>query len=205
MEDMLGSDLVAAALRRIEAAHQLPCSAVDLDASLWLRVDSFSLLQALVYLAGRLVDEFEVRHVDLRLSAAGERAHLDLIWSGQVMSTETVMSWEMDPMKIGGETTPLTVRDVVERHGGAFWFERERGRHQAFFRFLLPLVSPQEQQDAADLVRSESRADYYDFDLFQASSQARALADRKLSELSYTVFDTETTGLDPSKIGRAHV
>ncbi len=198
MEDMLGSDLVAAALRRIEVAHQLPCSAVDLDASLWLRVDSFSLLQALVYLAGRLVDEFEVRHVDLRLSAAGERAHLDLIWSGQVMSTETVMSWEMDPMKIGGETTPLTVRDVVERHGGAFWFERERVRHQAFFRFLLPLASPQERPDAADLVRSDSRAEYYDFDLFQASSQARALADRKLSELSYTVFDTETTGLDPS-------
>ncbi|MGH8830248.1 MAG: exonuclease domain-containing protein [Polaromonas sp.] len=198
MEDMLGSDLVAAALRRIEAAHQLPCSAVDLDASLWLRVDSFSLLQALVYLAGRLVDEFKVRHVDLRLCAAGERAHLDLIWSGQAMSTETVMSWEMDPMKIGGETTPLTVRDVVERHGGAFWFERERVRHQAFFRFLLPLASPQEQQDTADLVRSDSRAEYYDFDLFEASSQARALADRKLSELSYTVFDTETTGLDPS-------
>ncbi|UUZ69525.1 hypothetical protein LP416_08760 [Polaromonas sp. P2-4] len=101
MEDMLGTDLVAAVLRRIEVAHQLPCSAVDLDASLWLRVDSFSLLQALVYLAGRLVDEFEVRHVDLRLSAAGERAHLDLIWSDQVMSTETVMGWEMDPMKIG--------------------------------------------------------------------------------------------------------
>lgn len=198
MEDMLGSDLAAAALRRIEVAHQLPCSAAELDASLWLRVDSFSLLQALVYLAGRLVDEFKVRHVDLRLSAAGERAHLDLIWSGQVMSTETVMSWEMDPMKIGGETTPLTVHDVVERHGGAFWFERERVRHQAFFRFLLPLASPQEQPDAADLVRSDSRAEYYDFDLFQASSQARELADRKLSELSYTVFDTETTGLDPS-------
>ncbi len=196
MEDMLGSDLVAAALRRIEVA--LPCSAVDLDASLWLRVDSFSLLQALVYLAGRLVDEFKVRHVDLRLCAAGERAHLDLIWSGQVMSTESVMSWEMDPMKIGGETTPLTVRDVVERHGGAFWYERERVGHQAFFRFLLPLARPQEQPDAADLVRSDSRAEYYDFDLFAASSQARALADRKLSELSYTVFDTETTGLDPS-------
>ncbi|HEY3049036.1 MAG TPA: exonuclease domain-containing protein [Polaromonas sp.] len=198
MEDMLGSDLVAAALRRIELAHPLSCNAVDLDASLWLRVDSFSLLQALVYLAGRLVGEFEVRHVDLRLSAAGEHAHLDLVWSDQVMSTETVMGWDLDPMKIGSESTPLTVRDVVERHGGAFWFERERVRHQALFRFLLPLASPQEQLDAAGLVRSDSRPEYYDFDLFQASSQARELADRRLTELSYTVFDTETTGLDPS-------
>ena len=198
MEDMLGSDLVAAALRRIEQAHRVPGGAPDVDAALWLRVDSFSLLQVLVYLTGRLVDEFEVRHFELRLSAAGERAHLDLVWSGQVMSTETVMSWEMDPMKVGDETTPLTVRDVVERHGGAFWFERERVRHQALFRFLLPLANAREPMEAADLMHSDSRPEYYDFDLFQANEQARELADRRLIDLSYTVFDTETTGLEPS-------
>ena len=31
--------------------------------------------------------------------AAGTRAQLDLVWSGQAMSTETVMSWEMEPMR----------------------------------------------------------------------------------------------------------
>lgn len=199
MEDMLGADLVAAAMRRIDAAHGLPCGASELDASIWLRVDSFSLLQALVYLAGRLKDEFEIRHLDLRLSAAGEHAHLDLIWSGQVMSTETVMTWELDPIRIGVESTPLTVRDVVERHGGAFWFERERVRHQAFFRFLLPLASPQAQLETATLGQGDSRPEYYDFDLFELSGQARELADRKLSDLSFTVFDTETTGLEPSQ------
>jgi DNA polymerase III subunit epsilon len=199
MEDMLGADLVAAAMRRIDAAHGLPCGASELDASIWLRVDSFSLLQALVYLAGRLKDEFEIRHLDLRLSAAGEHAHLDLIWSGQVMSTETVMTWELDPIRIGAESTPLTVRDVVERHGGAFWFERERVRHQAFFRFLLPLASPQAQLETATLGQGDSRPEYYDFDLFELSGQARELADRKLSDLSFTVFDTETTGLEPSQ------
>jgi hypothetical protein len=61
------------------------------------------------------------------------------------MSTETVMSWEMDAMRFGAESSPLTVRDVVERHGGEMWFERERVRHQAFFRFLLPLASVQER------------------------------------------------------------
>ena len=98
-----------------------------------------------MYLSGRLADEFEVRFVQLRLgNATGSpgKAQLDLIWSGPAVSTETVMSWEMDPMKVGGETVRLTVRDVVERHGGAFWFERERVRHQAFFRFLLPLAEP---------------------------------------------------------------
>jgi DNA polymerase-3 subunit epsilon len=102
-------------------------------------------------------------------------------------------------MKVGNETTRLTVRDVVERHSGAFWFERERVRHQAFFRFLLPLANPQEQLDATAFVKNESRPEYYDFDLFKTTEQTRNLDDRLLSELTYTVFDTETTGLNPSQ------
>lgn len=202
LEDMLGADLVSAAIRRIESLTALKASTLDVDASLWLKVESFSLLQALSYLAGRLADEFNVRYVQLRLEAAGGsagKAHLDLIWAGQAMSTETVMSWEMDAMKVGAESSRLTVRDVVERHGGAFWFERERIRHQAFFRFLLPLANPQEQVHAATFLPSESRPEYYDFDLFKTTEQTRTLDDRRLSELSYTVFDTETTGLNPSQ------
>ena len=202
LEDMLGTDLLAAALRRIETVTGLPASVLEADTALWLKVESFSLLQALVYLAGRLSDEFGVRFVQLRLSPASGspgKAQLDLIWSGQVMSTETVMSWEMDAVRVGGETTRLTVRDVVDRHGGAFWFERERARHQAFFRFLLPMAEPAENLSTASFVRGESRPEYYDFDLFKATEQTRTLDDRRLSELVYTVFDTETTGLDPAQ------
>ena len=201
LEDMLGSDLVSAAARRIEALRGPRVQSDDIDATLWLKVDSFSLLQALAYLAERLADEYDIRVVMLRLAAAPQdsRAHLDLIWQGQTMSTETVMSWQMDAMTAGGERSPLSVRDVVERHGGEFWLERERVRHRAFFRFLLPLASEREQLDVATFVPQGSRPEYYDFDLFRATESSRELADRPLAELAYTVFDTETTGLNPGE------
>ncbi|MFT3953550.1 MAG: exonuclease domain-containing protein [Piscinibacter sp.] len=199
LEDMLGADLVAAAVRRIEAQCGCRVAAHEVDASLWLKVDSFSLLQTLVYLAGRLVDEYGLKMVQLRLAEAGGRARLDLAWIGQAMSTETVMGWETDAMRIGAESLALTVRDVVERHDGAFWFERERVRHESFFRLLLPLAAGGEQLAAAQIVRTESRPEVYDFDLFRASEQSRELADRPLAELAYTVFDTETTGLNPGE------
>ena len=199
VEEMLGADLVSAALRRIEDRCQMRAEASEVDDTLWLKVDSFALLQALAYLAGRLNEEFDIKTVQLRLSAAGPRAHLDLVWSGQAMSTETVMGWQMDPMRIGADSTPMTVRDVAERHGGEFWFERERVRHLAFFRFLLPLATPQEQLAATAVEHNDSRPEYYDFDLFKTSDLSRALDDRPLIDLSYTVFDTETTGLAPSQ------
>lgn len=202
LEDMLGADLVSAALRRIEIVTGLPASSIDVNPTLWLKVESFSLLQTLVYLAGRLKDAFDVRYVQVRLELASGsvgKAQLDLVWSGQAMSNETVMSWEMDSMTAGTESVGLTVRDVVERHGGAFWFERERARHEAFFRILLPLADPRDQIDALSFVRSESRPEYYDFDLFKTTEQTRSLDDRRLVDLAYTVFDTETTGLEPSQ------
>ncbi len=201
LEDMLGADLVSAALRRIETVTGLPASAQEVNPVLWLKVESFSLLQALVYLSGRLAEEFAVRFVQLRLDLAtgsAGKAQLDLVWSGQAMSNETVMSWEMDAMTVGSETTGLSVRDVIERHGGAFWFERERARHQAFFRILLPLADPRDQIDALSYVHSDSRPEYYDFDLFKTTEQTRSLDERRLVDLVYTVFDTETTGLEPS-------
>jgi len=219
LEDMLGADLVAAALLRIEAVHGCRATAAEVDAALWLRVDSYSLIQALLHLTGRLVEDTGLQRVRIRLQPSGERAQLDLVWAGPAMSppgrrqgelpsaqhearllsTETVMTWETEPLQVGQDRSTLTVRDVVERHGGAFWFERERARQEAFFRFLLPLAGEAQPLDAAAMAPQASRPEFYDFDLFAQGSPDAALAERSLADLAYTVFDTETTGLAPSQ------
>jgi DNA polymerase-3 subunit epsilon len=202
LEDMLGADLVLAAQQRIAAHCGRDMADVVLDTvdpQVWLKVDSFGVLQVLTYLASRLFDEFELRFVQLRLAQADDKVHLDLVWTGQAMSSETVMSWELDPMHLGQDRSPLTVRDVMDRHGGVMWFERERTRHQAFFRLVLPRAGAQEGIEGAHVLSNESRPEYYDFDLFQMSESHHSLDDRPLKSLSFTVFDTETTGLNPSQ------
>ena len=202
LEDMLGADLMAAAIRRIES--ELPCtvSASEVDPALWLRVESFSVIEVLLHLTRRLVEEFKLERVELRLRAVDQRAQLDLVWAGRAMSSETFASWETEPLTSDGGARALTLRDVVQRHGGAFWFERARLRQEALFRFLLPLAGESAPLAAAALMRHDSRPEFYDFDLFDRASvtadAARALADCRLVDLTYTVFDTETTGLEPA-------
>lgn len=196
-EEMLGLDLVQAAQRRIEQRLSLPTKTEEVAEDLWIRADSFSLLQGLTYLAARLKDEFQVREVRFRLTQAGRLAHLDMIWSGVVIGTETLVNWELDPMNAGGETSPLTLREVVERHDGEIWFQRDKASHCSFFRILIPTAAPP-AASGAGLLPGDSRPEYYDFDLFRQTEETRALDDRLLTQLTYTVFDTETTGLDPS-------
>ncbi len=198
LEEMLGADLIEAAIRRIEASLAVKASADNVDTSLWLKVESFSLLQALVHLAGKLQAECQVQTVQLRLQTNGQRACLDMLWSPLGDGTKAVIGWEMEQIKVGTETMSLTVQDVLTRHSGDSWVEREADTGRAFFRLLLPLAAPQEELAADTFLRSESRPEYYDFDLFKSSELSRSLDDSLLTELTYTVFDTEATGLNPA-------
>ncbi|HJW02039.1 MAG TPA: exonuclease domain-containing protein [Azospira sp.] len=200
LEDMLGADLVGAAQKRIRARTGLLTKVEAVDESVWLKVDSFSLLQALTYLARRLEDEYGVKELRLALSREGPHAHLDLIWSGTVVSNETLALWEMEALNSAGETSPLSLRQVVEGCAGEMWFQRERASHRAFFRFLLPAAEPREAVLATRPAPAEdgaARPEFYDFDIFSWSEGGHDLDDQPLTSLVYTVFDTETTGLAP--------
>ena len=200
LEEMLGAELVSAAVRRIGERCALPVKVESVDENLWLRIDSFGLLQVLSYLTTRLQDDYEVREVRLALSRGGRLAQLDLIWTGTLMNAETAMDWLLASMNSVGETTPFSVRDVVERCNGEIWFQRERVSHRAYFRIMLPAADTRKDAPRSILpARQGGRPEFYDFDLFHWSASAYTLDDRPLGELTYTVFDTETTGLQPSE------
>lgn len=198
LEDMLGADLVQAAQRRIEQKLGMPTATAGVDEDLWVRVDSYSLLLALTWLASRLKHEFGAPTVMFRLAPAARLAHLDLIWPGAVDTAQALASWEHEPMDPGGEAGTLTLREVVERHGGEVWVQRDEDESRSLVRLLIPIATQPEAGDRSAFLHSESRPEYYDFDLFRQTDETRALDDRPLAELAYTVFDTETTGLEPS-------
>ena len=198
LEDMHGTDLLQAAQWRIEQKLGISVTVEALASDLWIRVDSFSLIQGLSYLAMRLKEECNVDAVALRLQPSGRLAELDLLWSGPALDAALLTSWEQASMSAGGEGTPLTLHEVIERHGGELWQQHDQNTPLSLIRILLPTTVAQEAADPAVWLRSESRPEYYDFDLFRQSEETRAFDDRLLTQLSYTVFDTETTGLDPS-------
>lgn len=196
LEDMRAVDLLAVAQRRIAEALQLPVVIEEADPDLWLRVDSYAIAHAMTFLAARLVNDYDLRGFRLR-AGGGNLGEVDLIWTGAIVGSDALSLWEGEPMRVGAEETPLTLRDVLERHGSEAWLQVDKIRQISRFRLLLP-----RGQAAAPLpfrgTAAESRPEFYDFDLFERIDVAGALAERRLSELSYTVFDTETTGLEPS-------
>ena len=197
LEEMLAADLLTAVQRRIEVKTGIAVKADGIEGNLWVKVDSYSLVMAMSYLAARLAEDYNVRLVRLRAAGAGRMVHFDMLWTGTSISNEVLMGWQLDAMSVAGETSPLTLRDVTDRHGGEISCGRESATQQSLFRLLIPVAAAQEVE-APPLVQVESRPEFYDFNLFRRNDENHALDDRPLSELVYSAFDTETTGLEPA-------
>ena len=195
-EQIRAIDLIDVMRRRISGRVGLPTSTGEIDASLWVNADSFIMVQAVCFLAHRLKYECQVREVAFAVGAAGRHAQFSLTWTGARLSSSTVQSWDGSALVTGGESSALTFREVLNRHHGEAWYEFDPASSRSSFRLLLPLAEP--EKTAASVPARPSRPEYYDFDLFHQPGQTRELDDRLLKDLTYTVFDTETTGLEPS-------
>ncbi|NMM36847.1 MAG: DNA polymerase III subunit epsilon [Glaciimonas sp.] len=196
LEQMRGVDLIALLQRRIATPTLRIDSSDTIDPALWLKIDSYALTQSLAYLAQCLSTQCNVSTLHLDLQRTERLAHLDLTWRGAPVAAETFQLWENTPLQMSASNPLPTLNAVIKGQGGESVYRFDLARQTSCYRLLLPLATA---RATLDIRRSISaRPEFYDFNLFQQSGQTEVLDQQMLSQLSYTVFDTETTGLQPT-------
>ncbi|MGV8892321.1 MAG: exonuclease domain-containing protein [Burkholderiaceae bacterium] len=209
LEQMRGIDLIALLRRRIETPDLRIDSSDTIDPALWLKVDSYALTQSLAYMAHCLSSQCNVSTLHLDLQRNERLAHLDLAWRGAPVAAETLRLWENTPLQMGATNPLLTLNAVIAGQGGEVVYLFDLARQTSCYRLLLPLAAARAALDIR--INTSARPEFYDFNLFQQLGQTAELDQQMLSQLSYTVFDTETTGLKPTagdeiiSIGALHI
>jgi DNA polymerase-3 subunit epsilon len=195
-EQIRASDLVELVRRRIESQYGLTTHASGLETDAWVNADSYSMMLAVCTLARRLAEEWGVRDLRFHIAAAGRHVHIELEWPAARLPAGSALAWEGAALDPAGSPDSLTFREVLQRHHAEAWYEGDPASEHSRFHILLPLA----EAGRLPALRPgrDNRPEYYDFDLFNQPGQGRELLDLPLRELTYTVFDTETTGLDPS-------
>jgi len=198
LEDILAADLLWAIQRRFEEKLNITVTVENPPDNLWVRVDSYSVVQAVTYIMRRLKEKYNVDRAGLSLKKTGQLAALDLSWRyGDKVDMDTLWSWQNERMTINGENSSLTLREVAEQHGGEIWCQADKAANTIYFRFLLPTTRAKQLRPVQ--VAQSSRPEYYDFDLFHQPGQTPEMDNRPLTDIIHTVFDTETTGLNPTE------
>jgi DNA polymerase-3 subunit epsilon len=209
LEEMHGSDLLWAISRHFGQKLGVRANLDQVNDDLWLRVDSYAIVHGLTNVMRQLNAEFDIRTVRLCLTAAGpgdrdgaRLASFDLAWPMGDYGPAIWRAWSERAYVVDEGDATLTLKEVAERHGGEIWFQLNPANESAYFRLLLPLAQSRSRLPATAATVGtplESRPEYYDFDLFHQPGQKPELDERNLTDVTYTVFDTETTGLNPAQ------
>lgn len=166
----------------------------------WVRVDSYSFLQSMVFVMNQLKEETDATHFTCKIGNDDKFVVIDISWIGKSMKIDILRKWEEQQVKAGNTCLPLKLGEVLGHHGAQIWCYscQEDAVCQSYLRLFLPAVHiRQADVGAMSAIRLGSRPEFYDFDLFNQPGQTRDLDEIPLTDLTFTVFDTETTGLDP--------
>jgi DNA polymerase-3 subunit epsilon len=195
LEDMQASDLLLAIQRGLRTGPLASCRVELPESDCWIAVDGHAMVQLLSQLIGHLGVELGVREVVLRVRGDPGFVRLEVEWDGPPVELARLSQWEAGPSVPGGAGASARVDDVLRRHGAEIWPLADRAAGRARLCVQLPRVPAAGAAQPA----AHGRPVVYDFDLFHQAGQSAALDETPLTGLSYTVFDTETTGLHPSE------
>lgn len=200
LEPMRAHDILALVHRRLESAAEPRVRMHQGGDDLWVRVDGYAFTLAIAALGRRLGAEHRVRDLALSLRPSDGNAALDVRWAGRPLEPGMLRTWEDEPLVSDGKPAPFTLREVLDRHGAECWCERDAATGDGVLRVLLPAAAaprPPERASAPVAVEVAGRPEFYDFDLLRRHEPRAERSAERLATLSYTVLDTETTGLDP--------
>ena len=174
---------------------------VDIDPQemdYWIKVDSYAFVLGMRFLLQRLDTLLKTERFLLKVSAQDCLVCFDLSWDGEAVGQEQLKQWQQETITIGQEVLTLTMGELLSHHEGEIWSYSQGPGRPSGVRLVLPAADTCQTNYVSGLtILPDSRPEFFDFDLFHQPGQTPDLDNRALGDLSYTVFDTETTGLDP--------
>jgi DNA polymerase III subunit epsilon len=154
---------------------------------LMLTCDGFELALFFRWLGEKLAKTGHASGFRLELAEEdGPGAVFDMLWQGEALAVGEFDTWLTEP--ISADLPDLTPRAVLNAHATEAWTE---ARPDGWAAVRLPIPNARRATRRPAPIEREV---VYDFELLSKERNAEVLESR-LEDLTYVVFDTETTGL----------
>lgn len=195
MEYVLAENLLEVMANNISERFKIKVKRVA-DEGQWLMIDSYSTVQAVSHLAALLKTRENIAELEISLEKdSDDVAFMTILWPGRTISRQLLDEWKNTPLSTDTKDNIRTLNKIIGKRQGEIKAYPEAGATASAVQISIP---PTRQDVPLPLQTSlEHRPICYEFDLFHQKGWEE-LGKQQLSKLTFVVFDTETTGLNPS-------
>ena len=164
---------------------------------IWLQLDSYSVVQAISHLAGLLNSHANISELLMTLTANEDHStELVIAWPETTVSETLIETWQTTPLLTDTKGNLLTLKDTLKNQSSSISLLSESTGETTGVLVTFPPID--QNRRLAMQCEVEHRPVSYEFDLFNRGDW-KELEQTPLRKLTFVVFDTETTGLSPSK------
>lgn len=195
-ENVMADNLLDVISKNITERFSIKVSALA-PHGIWLQLDSYSMVQAISHLAGLLQSQAQTSEILMTLTNTDQQeAELAIAWPEASASMELINTWQTTPLIADAKGNLLDFKDTIKNLSGRITPLVDEKNACTGVLIIFPPIDQDRRLAMQNVV--EHRPVSYEFDLFNRGDW-QALGQTPLSKLTFVVFDTETTGLNPSQ------
>ena len=164
----------------------------------WIYAGNHYLTSAMSFLLNQLGKVTGISTFDCWAAIERDYIHVDILWTGAPVSDTVLDEWNESIVLHEKGVGYVKLNDILLQHEAEWWSSlKHKSPERACLRVFIPSAEPSRVRNIAPITLATSRPEFYDFDLLNRPDSSPDLQEQLLSNITYTVIDTETTGLDP--------
>jgi len=187
------SDFFYSLKRRLDFRHGIKLNITNQTGNNRMLADTYSFTAALVFLFKNLSDLCLENEFNMSSLKKGDTVIFEITWQNTPIKKdriERLLSKRINALP--------SLFYVLKQNKALFQVicENHDTCSQVNIITQAELKTPLKEKQRSAIIAG-SRPEFYDFDLFKAGEENIDLLDTGLNNITYTIFDTETTGLNP--------
>ncbi|MBW1615465.1 MAG: 3'-5' exoribonuclease [Deltaproteobacteria bacterium] len=189
-------DIMATFRKRAKEQLNVDITTEFSEKSNWIKVESYSFILALLFIIIKFREKTGLIFFHCKVAREKNMLAVLFLLPDDETAKTVVSSLNQPVLTADNKKILITLSEIINYNEGILTIDSSCIVNRTYLKLLMPIVEIGEPKTIQGIDITNAKQEFYNFDLLTKHFKSRRLNDYPLKELAYTVFDTETTGLN---------
>ncbi len=189
-------DIMATFRKRAKEQLDVEITTEFSEKSNWIKVESYSFILALLFIVIKFREKTGLDFFHCKIAREKNMLAVLFILSDDETAKTVISSLNQPVLTADNKKILITLSEIIDYNEGILTIDSSCILNRTYLKLFMPIVEIGDPETIQSIDITDEKQEFYNFDLLTKHFKHQRLNDYLLKDLAYTVFDTETTGLN---------